>query len=55
MQINLQIVREVLRNGLGRDSFIASFVNRVGEYGRCQTTSISSDARIEEWRIEGTQ
>jgi len=43
MEINLQVVREVLRSTFGRDSFVASFMKNVEEDEGCATASI--DAR----------
>ena len=43
MNITLETVRHILRKALGRESFIASFVNRVEETATCPTASISID------------
>jgi len=43
MNITLETVRQVLRNGLGRDSFIASFIKNVEDVNSCPTASIDKD------------
>lgn len=43
MKITLDSVRSVLRDALGRDSFVASFINRVQEDPSCPTACISAD------------
>lgn len=42
MEINLQTVREVLRNTFGRDSFIASFITSAQADSDCPTASIDA-------------
>jgi hypothetical protein len=43
MKITLETVRSILRESLGRESFVASFVKSVEETETCPTASISSD------------
>jgi hypothetical protein len=47
MKITLDIVRSVLRNSLGRDSFVGSFVKRVEEDPNCSTACITADGRMQ--------
>lgn len=42
MEINLQVVREVLRGTFGRDSFVASFIAKVEANNHCPTASIDA-------------
>jgi hypothetical protein len=42
MEINLQTVREALRSTFGRDSFIASFIEKVEEDKSCATAGINA-------------
>ena len=43
MKITLESVRSILRESLGRESFVASFVRSVEENQSCPTASISSE------------
>ncbi len=46
MRITLETVRAVLRNSLGRESFIASFVRSVEESTGCPTACITRDGSL---------
>jgi len=47
MKITLEVVRSILRDGLGRDSFIASFIQRVEENPNCSTACITVDGTMQ--------
>ena len=46
MRITLETVRAVLRNSLGRESFVASFVQSVEESASCPTACITADGLL---------
>jgi hypothetical protein len=46
MRITLETVRSILRESLGRESFVASFVKSVEETETCLTASISSEGLL---------
>ena len=47
MRITLETVRSILREWLGRESFIASFIKRVEETDSCPTACISADGVLQ--------
>jgi len=47
MRITLETVRSILRESLGRESFVASFVRSVEETETCPTASISSEGVLQ--------
>jgi hypothetical protein len=47
MKITLETVRSILRESLGRESFVASFVKSVEETETCPTASISSEGVLQ--------
>ncbi|EFK96933.1 hypothetical protein LDC_1045, partial [sediment metagenome] len=46
MKITLDLVRGTLRQALGRESFIASFITRVEETSSCPTACITQDGQL---------
>jgi hypothetical protein len=47
MRITLDLVRNVLRDALGRDSFVASFIKRIEENPGCSTACITADGAMQ--------
>ncbi len=47
MKITLETVRSILRESLGRESFVASFIRSVEETETCPTASISSEGVLQ--------
>jgi len=47
MKITLELVRTTLRQSLGRDSFIGSFIRQVEESPNCTTACITADGQMQ--------
>jgi hypothetical protein len=47
MKITLELVRDVLRHALGRDSYIASLIKHIDENPNCPTACITADGHMQ--------